>query len=182
MLQQAYILNEKINFKWSDKKLNEVHTNWTYKIMQFEINEIGDFELNYNDKLEIPFNGKLLSKQRDVYMEGAVMKHCIYTNYWERIKKQNYFVISVKEVANFTVGIRKLGDEFIIDQVYGIRNSPVDQEYKTILNEWIELTDVQKFFLNNEKAITITTHNLPEQRNLVEQVLVHENNNPWFDF
>lgn len=164
-VRQACSLGEKINFNWSDKRIKQLHASFSKKLMMYEYNLLEKTHINYSRKLnDIPFGGKLINKQEDLFLEGSEMIHCVYTNYWEEVKAKKYFVISVNtDLLRFTVGIRKRNDffnstgdnktEFIVDQIYGIANENVDSVYKDVFKNWLKNSDVQKFFIENSFPI-----------------------------
>jgi len=94
MIDQAFILQRKIDFSWSPNRMREEHSKWTKEIMEAEINEMDDKEIEGLEKYETftPTGFKLLKTQKEVFQEGKIMSHCIYTSYWSRIKNGNYLL------------------------------------------------------------------------------------------
>jgi hypothetical protein len=164
MSREATILNKKINFNWSKKRFLEEHTKMSKQVMELDLLYIGNTKLKYNGSLDfIPYSGKLLTTEKEVFVEGSRMHHCIYTGYWSQIKNRSYFVISgMSNNKRFTVGINCQKNynkqknktdsiKIVINQIYSIRNSPVDDEIKLTFKKWIETRNVQDFFKNNLK-------------------------------
>lgn len=127
LVKQANILGEKIDFTWSAKRLEAVHNEWTKKIMAVEIDMIGDYTLPYGE-VDLPKGVRLLRTQKEIFAEGALMKHCIYTNYWSSIKEGRYMVLH-NDDENYTIGLRYYrsgednnGPKLHLDQAFGIGN------------------------------------------------------------
>jgi hypothetical protein len=91
-IMQAKALGVKIDLKWSRKRLNEEHTAMTRLIMAEELNSIEDESIDLSEILPfVPPGYELLTSRKRVFEEGMMMSHCIYTNYWERIKNKRSY-------------------------------------------------------------------------------------------
>lgn len=105
LIRQANILGRKIDFKWSGRRLNEVHDEWTKEIMALELETLEEQVLPYGD-VTLPDNVKLLRTRKEVFQEGTLMKHCIYTNYWYKVEIGEYLVLHVTDPeGDYTVGL-----------------------------------------------------------------------------
>jgi len=103
--KQAAILQEKIDFKWSLSRLNEVHSQWTKQIMAMEISFIGSVTLNYKNLPAFLPDVEVIQTQQRLFEEGFNMKHCIYTNYLKQWKRGDYIVLHFKTDDSITAGI-----------------------------------------------------------------------------
>ena len=168
---QCKILNVKIDVNWSKKRLDEEHILMTEKIMEYEVNSLSDIKLNYPTKLDLPSCFKILSTEKEVFREGKIMHHCIYTNYWPRINNRKYLAIHLDyQGTKVTIGVRKsnkgkqllfqappgfkeLNHEYIIDQMYSSYNHSVSPEIKSFVEQYIYNPKVQiqleDFFLKD---------------------------------
>lgn len=110
-IKQAQILNKKIDFTWSTKRLQEEHEDWTNEIMLLEIGNIGAYKIEYKNVPELPAEFEIITDQQRLFKEGTVMSHCIYTNYYEEWKIGKYLVIHLKgedqkgKEENVTIGL-----------------------------------------------------------------------------
>lgn len=142
-LDQASILEEKYNFKWSPKRMDSVHNEWTKKIMEVEAISIPDYTVEYENTLfnSLPKEFELLNTQKRVFEEGKMMNHCLYTNYWEKIKRKTYVAFHVilnGEKATF--GLNLDNGKLSYNQLFGIRNSRVSNEMREMCMSHYPLT------------------------------------------
>lgn len=188
VLNQAEILNIKINVRWSNSRLKQEHVKLTKQIVAMD-KSINNVNLNYEGELQLPNNAKLLSTGLDVAEEGMIMEHCIYTNYWRSIKEYKYYAIHVtfKDVP-YTIGIAYNNNcitndhpIFYIDQIQGRRNMVnVPKELTDYYNNWIRDKNVQGFFAyNTAKHLTfkyIGLDSLAEQyeKEFIQNDINHE--------
>lgn len=176
MFKQCVITGDKINLHWSYKRLQEEHLKLTRKITAIKYSYIDNTPLPFFGSFTFPetIKGKLLTSEPDVYIEGDVMHHCVYSNYWNRIKGKSYFVFSITYPERCTLGVcqqwRQKDDQvpvFKLDQVYRKMNSPVNQNTKTLLSNWIETKEMQNFFFMNnnihEEGDVVSLYELEEQ-------------------
>ena len=153
-IKQAQMLDRKIDFKWSEKRIKEVHAEWTREIMDMEQENVEKIEYNYHN--ELPHNGcvELITDSKELYIEGRLMSHCVYTNYADQVRNKTYFVLKFADRdARATVGITKHHDKdsFAVSQMLGKHNKTIDQCYVDYVKEWLEKTEVQQWFKKNYK-------------------------------
>jgi hypothetical protein len=165
LIRQAQMLDRKIDFKWSKKRMQEVHGDWTREIMDIEQDSVEMIKYDYRN--ELPHNGclELISNSKELYVEGKVMAHCVYTNYADQVKGKKYFVLKFTDRGvRATVGISKdrQGEQFIINQMYSKHNKSVDQCYQDYVREWLEKREVQEWFKYNYalQQINVATYDL----------------------
>ena len=142
MIQQALTLDKKIDFKWSEKRLTEEHNQWTKIIMDIEGEHMEDAIVESilpYDKFNYP-GFKLLKTQKEVYFEGKLMKHCVYTNYWNSIKYGNYLAYAVEQDGErATLGLNIHDGKIVYNQCYSVGNSSVSASLKTSVEHMIVL-------------------------------------------
>lgn len=151
LIHQANILGRKIKVNWSERKKHELHQEWTKEIMALEMDLVEDTDIDYKGELSVhPHGFKLISNQKEIFAVGKTEHHCIYTNYWNRIKDKQYFVLYGQVSGeNYTVGITNYGSGFIIDQIQKKYNGGCPDDIRKVMENWIEQYDVQHFFKNN---------------------------------
>jgi PcfJ-like protein len=151
--RMARQLGEEVNRKWSLKRWNEEHDRMT--------KEVTAKKYSSNDFAEVvvyeegPYTFTLLTNQRDIAIEGTVMKHCV-ASYAMAAARGNYAVFKVEGKERATLGLRKptgmgstmLGMGLYFDQCYGQFNSMVSEElreaaYKVVdkHNDYLRLRD-----------------------------------------
>lgn len=161
---QARILDRKIDFKWSYKRLNEEHTKWTQDIMQEEISSIPDSKVSVNNydivSAYVPDFFDPLDTQKKVFSEGTIMKHCVYTNYWRSIEDGRYLVYHIKlggEEATLGLSVNKEKNSLDFSQLYGKRNSMVSAELRDIVLSFLQSINER---INKNKISLISKYEL----------------------
>ena len=148
LYNQAIMLNEKVNIHWSDKRKNEVHSLWTKQLMAEEIKNFENVDYDY-PKESLPQHKflHLITNKLDLFMEGKLMNHCVYTNYKSYVENKNYFVFSyISNNTRGTLGVMHNNGKFTVNQFYGKRNSAMSEVDKTIVQNYIKRDDVQEWF------------------------------------
>lgn len=142
MVKQAQILEKKISFNWSDRKLMDVHTDWTTQLMELEHADMEDSIVTYKFELPpVPSNFKLLTTKKEVFIEGKTMHHCIFTNYWSDIEAGQYLAYSIvdEEGNRATLGV-KAGrfdtSPLRFDQCYTKYNRTPSASIRKQVTEW----------------------------------------------
>ena len=102
----ALQLNKKVNFSWSRNKFRDINVQWSRELMRKDIEKRNPQDI-YKNK-ELIKDAKLLSSERDVFEEGMIMHHCVYTNYWGLIKSGKYIALHLNSTVNslgITLGV-----------------------------------------------------------------------------
>lgn len=156
MQEQALQLECKIDYTWSHKRIHNEHTNMTMKLMEYEGQNLSDEPLEHlltmKEVIPVLPSMKLLTSEKEVFVEGSNMKHCVYTNYWDRIKDRRYLVFHIHmNDQDWTLGLNMLiGSRCKLDwnQLYGYKNTwaPYDVQHtiKTWFDEIKENKDVKQ--------------------------------------
>jgi len=157
LMQQALILDRKIDFNWSVRRMEEEHKKWTEELMELESDSMSREPLNWLKKFQKYNDNKyrLLDNQYDVFKEGKVMKHCVYTNYWNAIKYENFVVFHVNDGSTYglTLGLtydKTTGLHF--NQLMGKFNQHPDSGILHEVKQW--LNDIN----NYPKTVKNITH------------------------
>ena len=107
----ALQLNKKVNFSWSRNKFQDINVQWSRELMRKDIEKRNPKDI-YKNK-ELIKDAKLLSSERDVFEEGMIMHHCVYTNYWGLIKSGKYVALHLNSTVNslgITLGVQVMYD------------------------------------------------------------------------
>lgn len=148
----ASVLEYKIDYKWSPKRMKLEHDSWTNIIMLEKLNKISGEKINDLEKYDIfQHKGlKLLYDQKEVYKEGTNMKHCLYTNYWSEIKSKKYLAYHVEyELESITLGLILKNDGIYFNQAYGYKNSLISRKMNSFLKN--QIIDMNHIFFNTIK-------------------------------
>lgn len=146
MIQQAFILNRKINFMWSDRRVVEEHDQWTKEIMDLEAENLSTEDIEWLNpfKQYQPEGFKLITTQKDLYAEGKLMSHCVYTNYYTNVITQGYLVYHVTlpgengETEESTLGITLSSMGCYFNQMYKKYNAQVHPNHREAADKLIE--------------------------------------------
>jgi hypothetical protein len=171
-LNQAKILNRKINLKWSDKRLDEIHKEWTREIMEMELNYIDEVQYYSEEQIKtfpsIP-GLTLIPTKQELFKEGTRQNHCVYTNYEYLVSDNRYFVLNFTNHSDSTIGIQKNNNgKWYIQQMYGRYNSKPDERDKESIEIWLNTEESQKWFNDISKSNSRIKE--PELDNLYEFV------------
>ena len=107
----ALQLNKKVNFSWSRNKFQDINVQWSRELMRKDIEKRNPQDI-YKNK-ELIKDAKLLSSERDVFEEGMIMHHCVYTNYWRLIESGKYVALHLNSTVNslgITLGVQVMYD------------------------------------------------------------------------
>ena len=107
----ALQLNKKVNFSWSRNKFRDINVQWSRELMRKDIEKRNPQDI-YKNK-ELIKDAKLLSSERDVFEEGMIMHHCVYTNYWRLIESGKYIALHLNSTINplgITLGVQVMYD------------------------------------------------------------------------
>jgi hypothetical protein len=139
LVNQFSILDKKIDFRWSEKRMLQEHNDATFELMKLEAGNLSNEKITYTN-FNLPSNFELLDNQQRVFLEGQMMRHCVYTNYWFSIKSGSYLAFHVKlNNENATLGVELTNKKMVFNQVYLYRNQPVSQEMRKLCMDFIEL-------------------------------------------
>lgn len=130
LVEQAIILEKPIDFTWSCKRFEQVHRDWTKEIMEYESSELSD--VPYKNIFNLGEEFIQLKCDKDVFIEGKVMNHCLYTNYLRDIKQGKYvsFHVETQLYEPATLGVKVSDKTLVYDQMMHKYNSPVCRELK----------------------------------------------------
>jgi hypothetical protein len=119
--------------------------------MGMAIKTINPVDYDYPE-IDTPEGITLIKSNLELFEEGTTMKHCVYTNYERFVRSKEYYVFRYdREGVRATVGVKMQEYHPIIDQMYGIGNTHIDQEHKDYVQEWlnVELTKNRLFVNTN---------------------------------
>jgi len=175
LLEQFSILDRKINFRWSDKRMREEHDSATRILMQFEVGKLSEEKILYPN-LNIPQEFEILDNQKRTFMEGKLMSHCIYTNYWKQIESGKYIAFHVKygnEEATLGLNISDKG-ELKFSQVYKYKNATVSPDLRAFCLNWLEKN--KDYNVSGKETLKLRTSNVVEEDNIDIERLIYAHN------
>lgn len=133
--KQANLLKEKVNYNRSFNALDEIHQNFSKRIMQIRIAEGSLFTKKiYKCDLPLLYNLYPLQTEKDFFEEGQTQRHCIYTYYQKALSRDSstlwmYFSYRKEKIlASMEVIINFRKKSYEIEQLLGKFNKPLDDE------------------------------------------------------
>lgn len=151
LLTYAIQLNEVVDFKWSEKRMREEHQRQirSVELENIESKEVVPIYENVFGTDTI----KMLNTERDVYLEGISMDHCLYRCYYNRIANHNYIAFHMTSPEDCTFSVCKSNDGVVFDQIYLSHDRRVQESTKDIAKAFIErfTEDIQKCFVEPVK-------------------------------
>lgn len=147
MSKQAAFFKRTYDLKWSMKRLNQLHSDWSMEIEALrdpassEPIPLSKYVIEPAMALEEVTSSKLLRSPMEIRAEGMLQRHCV-GSYVDRVKEERYLVFKDGE---YTVGIEFNG-AFHVEQIKGLANRPGPSELE---DKWHQATIEinQKFFL-----------------------------------
>lgn len=118
LLVNAVKLNQIIDFRWSHNRIISEHLKQIEKLTEKEINLKSQEEIYKTEISNFPTTMKLLNTEKDIFLEGSYMHHCLYSNYYRQIKNHSYIAFHLIAPEECTLGIRFIENEPKFDQVY----------------------------------------------------------------
>jgi len=167
MEEQALQLECKIDYTWSIKRIHNEHTKMTMEIMNYLGQELSDTPLEHLLELKeaIPVlpNMRLLVSEKEAFIEGFTMNHCVYTNYWHRVVDRQYLIFHIKmNDVDWTLGlnlVQGLKYGLYWNQLYGYKNAwPPDDVSNTIRKWFDDIRDDKKIKQVCKKLAHIDTN------------------------
>jgi hypothetical protein len=139
-VKQAQILDRKIDYTWSTKRMHDEHQQWTREIMEVEVRDMEDVvaenTLNFTEFTRLGFT--LLTTKKEVFAEGKTMNHCLYTNYWSSIKNGNYLAYHIDFFGEKATLGCYISDGISFNQCYGYSNQSVSGDLKAYASRFVE--------------------------------------------
>lgn len=144
LLNSAIKLNEIIDFSWSPKRMEEEHKRQTKELMSREISsKKNDPIYDVDESKFFPFT--LLNTEKDIFTEGSLMHHCLYTNYYHSIKNHHYIAFHLNKPEDCTLGITCINGEPRFNQMFKKYDQPVQDSTRQYAFDFIE---------NNKEVLT----------------------------
>lgn len=160
LINQAQGLGIKLSYCWSEKRMEEVHSELSERIANEKAKTMVVTNFGYEGEFPAFPGLSLITDNKKLFIEGSVMHHCVYTNYESRIMNKKYFVLSYNDGEyRGTVGIvgrnasAIMGlPKFTIEQFRGTRNQAMPEEIRDIITKFVATDPVQEFFNQNYNA------------------------------
>ena len=136
-LNNAIILDKRIDLNWSVKRLQEEHQIMIQEICKYDIDKKSDEPL-YDEPINDD-NIQMLNSEKDVFVEGMTMSHCVYTNYFKSVDRGNYQVYHMSTPENCTIGVRIDSDgNPSLDQAYRFKNRPIEDLTRMVIQGFLD--------------------------------------------
>ena len=137
LLNYAAELQQIVDFTWSEKRIENEHRK--------QIITVKNGELSKKDNTPIyehiigNDNIKLLNTEKDIFLEGDIMCHCLYRCYYNKIKRKEYIAFHMNYPEDCTFSVR-LGqdDKVILDQIYLKHDFHVKDSTREVAQKFID--------------------------------------------
>lgn len=175
LCDQAVIMETTVDPYWSAKRVEIEHHRMTQEIMELQLSDIENTPIEGLDKIKAFLADnqyvKLLDNERAVFMEGKMMSHCIYTNYWSKIKSRSILCFHVNyegQKGTLTVQLGKDQHSKALEyQIYDFKdkhNREPGQDAKYYVKDFVRSLNIYM----RENNITVpmpiaTTRNIWEE-------------------
>ena len=123
--------------------MKEEHKKMTEELMKKDLD--GKKQVNiYGDSPKFDYPCKLLSTEREVFMEGSEMHHCLYTCYWHDIKEHKYLASAFDASESFTLGLKPIDGEWGYDQAYLKYDNRINKDSKALIEKFLSDSKVKE--------------------------------------
>ena len=116
LLSCAIKLNQVVDFTWSLKRIQEEHKKQIKRLLAKEIDNKENNPIYDTTAMTFPF--RLLNTEKDIFVEGNVMHHCLYNCYYRKIKNHDYIAFHLDSPEECTLGIHLVGGHPELNQIY----------------------------------------------------------------
>ena len=164
LLRSAIDLDEVVDFTWSPKRIAEEHKRQTETLMAKAISAKKEIPIYDTTGIQLPF--RLLNTEKDIFLEGKVMHHCLYNCYYGRITSHNYMAFHLGFPEDCTLGVWMYNGKPTLNQIYKKYDERVTDETRKYAEDFIESyqDDLMKLFsqkVEKDKHLTCTVENVP---------------------
>ena len=164
LLKSAIDLDEVVDFTWSQRRIAEEHKRQVQTLMAKEMSAKKEVPIYDTTGMEFPF--KLLNTEKDIFLEGKLMHHCLYNCYYGRITSHDYIAFHLDSPEDCTLGIWMYNNKPVLNQIYKKYDQRVTDETRKYAEDFIEShqDDLIKLFnqkIKEEKYFTYNIENLP---------------------
>ena len=153
-LKNAVILGRVIDLKWSVKRMNQEHVKMTREIGLLDMK--AKSEQPIHDEIVEADGIRMLNSEKEIFMEGMTMSHCIYTNYFRSIVRGQYLAFHMSYPEDCTIGVRcdKDGKPFL-DQAYRFRNARCEDSTYDLIRSFIEnkSDEIKRLLIPSEEFV-----------------------------
>lgn len=150
LLNCAVKLNEVVDFTWSEKRIQQEH--------QRQITELNRIEIDGKEQVPVfdvcldEPNIHMLNTEKEVFIEGTSMHHCLYSCYWNRIQNKNYiaFHMTSPEICTFSFKIDN--NKLVLDQAFLAYDKKISEVTRLKINDFMNRNkaDLYKLLTNKE--------------------------------
>ena len=147
LLEDAFLLNKKVNLCWSIKRCQQEHQRNIDEILLAQESALSDEPIHNSLAEDDTFNSggtsfRILNSEKSVFKEATEMHNCIYSHYFPKIRNGNYLVLSTETQAEGKIDIGYCWDTtkncFTFEQIHTIRNGCVPVQVRSDLLEKVE--------------------------------------------
>lgn len=151
--QECKILDKKINSTWSCNRLMNEHTLMSREIRDIELSILDKIEYPYSEPLPVLPGMELIQDNHRLFTEGKEMDHCIFNYADQAVRRELFHFHCTFGKKPFSLAVRKAysGDRWVVQQMFGKRNSSCTDDQQWIVEQWLNERDVQEWFTNEHK-------------------------------
>jgi len=155
LVRECKALNTKISMMWSKARLNEEHTKLSRIMREKQVEYMEMIDYSYELPCPVPPGMELIDNNKRLMQEGAEMDHCIYS-YLDRAISRELFHFHCTfgdKPASLAIMKSYNGDGYVVQQMFGARNSRCNDAQSRIVHAWLEEPAVQEWFKNEKNLV-----------------------------
>lgn len=168
LLNCAVKLNEIVDFTWSEKRIQIEHQRQITELNRIEIDKKEQVPI-YDVCLDEP-NIHMLNTEKEVFIEGTSMHHCLYSCYWNKIRSKNHiaFHMTKPEVCTFSFEIKD--DKVTLNQAFLAYDKRISDSTREVILDFMNRNKSDLYRLLTNKVLCEWPFDEDDNRDVVEPV------------
>ena len=168
LLKCAVKLNEIVDFTWSEKRIQIEHQRQITELNRIEIDKKEQVPI-YDVCLDEP-NIHMLNTEKEVFIEGTSMHHCLYNCYWNKIQSKNHiaFHMTKPEVCTFSFEIKD--DKVTLNQAFLAYDKRISDSTREVILDFMNRNKSDLYRLLTNKVLCEWPFDEDDNRDVVEPV------------
>lgn len=136
LVTSAILLDQPVDLSWSTKRMEAEHRKQVQKLMDLESDDLSEEEIQ---KARVEEKGiRMLNTEKEVYIEGRTMSHCLFTNYRNDIRNRKLLAFHMSEPEECTFSVElNYKQTPVLQQIHLSHNRMVQNDTRTLALDFI---------------------------------------------
>lgn len=136
LVNSAILLDQPVDLSWSTKRMETEHKEQIQKLMDLESGDLSEDEIQ---KARVEEKGiRMLNTEKEIYIEGRTMSHCLFTNYRNDIKNKELLAFHMSEPEDCTFSVElNYKQAPVLQQIHLSHNRMVQNDTRALALDFI---------------------------------------------